>query len=63
MIRILSILQWVLLLAIWTAAFWHSYRAGRNTLFAGCFTWFMMLADHASGSAWTGSAAPRPKAG
>jgi sulfite exporter TauE/SafE len=44
MIRILSIFQWVLFLAILTVAFRHSYRAGRITLFAVCFTWFMTLA-------------------
>ena len=48
MIRAFSILQWVLLLAILAYAFRHSYRAGRITLFAVCFTWFMMLAVYAA---------------
>jgi hypothetical protein len=39
MTRILSILQWILLVAILAVAFRHSYRSGRITRFSVCFTW------------------------
>jgi hypothetical protein len=39
MILILCLLQWLLCFAILVVAFRHSYRAGRITRFAVCFTW------------------------
>ena len=39
MISTLAWLQWIILLAVLTFAFRHSYRAGRITVFSVVFTW------------------------